>query len=215
MPKSITQNIESALTGHYTVQDGKHRPVVVCGKVAYVHLANRQQAMIDAEFAEAVSHHNWTVLNAYYNGQRAHGTYARTYIDGKTILLHRFLIELVGVNAEMIDHQNHNGLDNRLSNLRPTTNRGNQMNRYDRRDRFDTLPAIIQRLTSNGRIRYCVQPRIDGQKTTLGTCDSLLEAGLLYMSILEDESEQMIYAKLLLERTGYDFYAHENDSKAS
>lgn len=54
------------------------------------------------------------------------GEYVRARVDGKNIRLHRFLLE--ASEGEVVDHINHDVLDNRRGNLRLCTQKQNMMN---------------------------------------------------------------------------------------
>jgi hypothetical protein len=64
-------------------------------------------------------------------GYGRNGTvYARTKKNGKTILLHRLIMGLTDASRViMVDHIDHDGLNNSRDNLRLTNNGGNQFNR--------------------------------------------------------------------------------------
>lgn len=79
-------------------------------------------AVIDAEDLELVQQYRWSARS-----QEGRWIYAFTRIDGKTTYLHRLLTD-AGDGTE-VDHRDHDGLNNRRSNLRVTTstnNHGNQ-----------------------------------------------------------------------------------------
>lgn len=76
-------------------------------------------ALIDDEDYERISKHKWTIHN---NG------YARRNTFGKTIYLHREIMNCLGTDKS-IDHINRNKLDNRKSNLRICTHQENQWNK--------------------------------------------------------------------------------------
>ena len=55
--------------------------------------------------------HKWTMC----------GRYARAVIDGKETRLHRYVVSLIGLSVPdgwVVDHVNHDTLDNRCDNLR-------------------------------------------------------------------------------------------------
>ena len=54
--------------------------------------------------------------------------YAVSRIKQKTIRMHRYILNLKKGEGPHVDHINHNGLDNRKSNLRTCTSRENQLN---------------------------------------------------------------------------------------
>lgn len=85
-------------------------------------------AKIDNEDIEKVKNHKWGIANG------ANTTYVRTHINLKTVSLHKFITNCP--KGYEVDHINHDGLDNRKSNLRICT----------RKENIDN--------TSNGRYGY-------------------------------------------------------------
>lgn len=93
--------------------------IIICGDISYIELYNNigeviAKAIIDTEDVNKIKNIKWR-LN--HNGY--------VYNNSNTSLfLHR---QILGVN-QMVDHINHNRLDNRKENLRVCTKSQNQMN---------------------------------------------------------------------------------------
>jgi hypothetical protein len=108
----------------------KVRPVRVEGDVAFVPLSNGQEAIIDAADLHLVDGWNWAAK------VRPWTTYAgRTAYDGNAktdVKLHRIILGASG--AQIVDHKNGNGLDNRRTNLRIVTASQNAQNAAKRKD---------------------------------------------------------------------------------
>jgi len=87
-------------------------------------LTQSRFAIVDAEDYDQLAQHKW------YAGGNNGLYYARREANGKAILMHR---EILNVPAGLIcDHKNHNGLDNRKSNLRICTYAQNLQNNRPR-----------------------------------------------------------------------------------
>ena len=79
-------------------------------------------AVIDAEDYDRVNQYNWCAV------EDTHCWYAHTFKrDGSPMAMHRLILN--APKGLLVDHIDHNGLDNRKSNLRLCTNRQNQQNR--------------------------------------------------------------------------------------
>ena len=95
-----------------------------CEKVTYTRdgdtvigtMLNGKSFLIDVADFEKVSQYNWGISGPGY---------CSAFIDGKQVLMHRFLM---GDEGEVIDHINGDKLDNRRSNLRRATARQNTHN---------------------------------------------------------------------------------------
>lgn len=82
----------------------------------------RLKAIVDDEDYLKVVRHSW-----YAQVEKGKNTYAVSRIGGKLIRMHRLI--LGAKKGEIIDHQDHDGLNNRRSNLRLCTNGQNLHNR--------------------------------------------------------------------------------------
>lgn len=76
--------------------------------------------LVDEIDIDLVSPHKW------YANKFPHTTYATASINGATVYLHRFLLR--PEKGIEVDHINHDGLDNRRSNLRLCTRSQNMAN---------------------------------------------------------------------------------------
>lgn len=84
----------------------------------------RGTIIVDLEYFDLVSKYQWHVENSRKTIQYAQ-TNIGTRLSPKSLRMHKLLIP----NSQQIDHINHNGLDNRKSNLRECTNRENNCNK--------------------------------------------------------------------------------------
>jgi hypothetical protein len=97
-------------------------------------------ALVDEEDHAEVSKLSWTV--SQHKGAPA---YAISYVEGKLVKLHRFILELHGytLGKNSVDHRNGITLDNRKENLRPCTMQENLRN-----------SGRQKRLRADGRLKH-------------------------------------------------------------
>lgn len=88
--------------------------------IRHIPLTQGKYTIIDAADYERVAAFNWCVSAS---GNRV---YAQSYMNGKTMVLHRFLTNAPA--GMVVDHIDHNGLNNRRSNLRICTSQQNLYN---------------------------------------------------------------------------------------
>lgn len=82
-------------------------------------------ALVDKDDFASISSYRWFLIGgAGADGNR----YACAWVDGKRVMMHRFIMGLQPGDAREIDHLNHNRLDNRRENLRAVTLRENRQN---------------------------------------------------------------------------------------
>lgn len=78
-------------------------------------------ALADNESVDDIIGRRWFAVD------QGHNVYAATYIDGKLHYMHTVCIR--PDDGLVVDHLNHDGLDNRLSNLRMCTKSEDNRNR--------------------------------------------------------------------------------------
>lgn len=146
---------------------GKH------SKIYKLILYGGVEFLIDREDAERVHEHKW-VKN--YN-KKSKSIYAYTFIDGKRIKLHRFLMN-APIGFE-VDHINHDAKDNRKSNLRVCTRLENARNR----EKYRTNKFGFKGVQQDKRIkieRYQSSITVDNKTIYLGSFSNVIDAAKAY-----------------------------------
>jgi hypothetical protein len=148
------------------------RPIRIEGDIAYIPLTMGYEAIIDAADVRLVQGMNWHVRKASSGRNWYAGTAVPTLPTGqKTVLLHRFLTNApAGMD---VDHVDHDGLNNRRSNLRVCTHQQNMANMAARN------PLGIKGVKRVGN-RYAASIEHDGEWTYLGLYATPTEAGAAY-----------------------------------
>jgi len=103
------------------------------------------------------------------------GVYPATYIDGKRVRLHRFIID--APRGMVVDHINMDITDNRRSNLRICTIAENTRNRNVRKDSASGYKGVYYRKDHKSYIAYIVHNR---KRVVLGERKQKLDAINLY-----------------------------------
>ena len=92
--------------------------------------------------------------------------YAQTTVNGKTTDVHRLIIK----DAKVVDHINHDGLDNRRKNLRGCTHSQNNMNRLEKNSKSGKIGVDQTKWGWRARIK------VDGNERHLGYFKDLQDA---------------------------------------
>jgi hypothetical protein len=95
-------------------------------------------------------------------------TYARAWVNGRREYMHRMII-----SADLVDHINRDGLDNRRENLRPATKSLNAINSGVRIDNTTGEKNISLNRNSN---KYVVETTRNGTKHYIGYYSELSDA---------------------------------------
>lgn len=120
-----------------------------------IYLANTKGVvLVDDSDYDMLSNYSWHIHVA---GTK---TYARAWIDGRREYMHRLLCD-----AELVDHINQNGLDNRRSNLRSATKRENALNSKIRRDNSSGYRGVTFNKKAN---KFQAEIQRDGVRKYLG-----------------------------------------------
>lgn len=125
--------------------------------------------LIDSDNLELCKSHQWHIEKS----NRRDLLYAATNYNGKTLRLHRYIM---GVNNKMqVDHINHNGLDNRIENLRVCNNRENNCNKdFSKMTHANRLATGIRKIKG----RYFARIMVNKKEIALGGFATLEEAKL-------------------------------------
>jgi hypothetical protein len=135
-------------------------------KKMLIPLTKGKQAVIDRQDFNLISGHKWNFKDRY----------AETKIGGKTVLMHRLIMGVGGVVGKqvVVDHINHDGLDNRRSNLRLVTVMGNSLNR-----RMNSNSPTGVRGVTVTPYGFVVIVKVGGRNYNFGTYETLEEAKLV------------------------------------
>jgi hypothetical protein len=138
-------------------------------------LTQGKYAIVDPKDFGRLSKYKWhanKAKNTYYAIRRVHVGYKKW----KHIKMHREVLN--PPDHLFADHINHNGLDNRIANLRAATHRQNAYNRIH----FTKNPSSKYKGVSWNRYKnkWSVQIRYDSKSKFIGFFDSEIEAAKAY-----------------------------------
>ena len=127
-------------------------------------------AIIDTADYGRVSQYNWCAV------QDDRCWYANTFKkDGTTLSMHRLITN--APKGIVVDHINHNGTDNRKSNLRLCTNSQNQQNRRPTRGSSSIYKGVHW---CNFHKKFRARITHNGERLHLGYFDSEIDAAKAY-----------------------------------
>lgn len=120
---------------------------------------------ISKEDYKNVSNHEWWIINNGFTN------YVTTKINGKQILLHRFIVKEIDEN-KTVDHIDRNGLNNKRCNLRVVSNTMQNINQKIRKDNTSGVKGVgFHKMSGKWRVRIQYK---NVSKSCL--CDSFEEA---------------------------------------
>ena len=134
-------------------------------------LSRGKWAIVDTDDVPMIAEFSWAAGN-----QGGGFTYARGWVEGKKVFLHRFL--LGSPNGKRVDHINGDTLDNRRSNLRVVTHSQNVMNGRSHGDnQYSKYRGVeFNKTKRQWTARICVNYK----RTYLGSFPSAIEAARAY-----------------------------------
>jgi hypothetical protein len=133
--------------------------------------------------------HRWSIRVS--KGPHRIHHYARTSIDGQWVDMHRFI--LAPKASDLVDHKNHNGLDNRRSNLRICTAQQNGFNRRISPKTKSGFKGVRYDPSGNGgRKVWAAQATLDGKTRRLGRFATPEEAHAAYRAFAEQHHGEFV-----------------------
>jgi len=140
-----------------------------------IKLTKGQFAIVDDSDFERLNKHKWLALknrNTWY-------AVRHTYRNGirVTIGMHREIMGIEPGDPRLVDHKNHNGLNNWRENLRICTNSQNHQNENPRRNGSSVFRGVYWNKAAK---KWRAQIRLDGHARYLGSFHSETEAARAY-----------------------------------
>lgn len=130
---------------------------IIDSNVVEVKLTRGLVTIIDAEDFELVSQFKW------FASRGSSTEYAQRKLGGTTIKLHRFILN--APDGMQVDHINHNGLDNRRSNLRLCTHSENLRNRRKQKGCSSEFKGVVKH--QDGRAKpWMATVKVDKKRHT-------------------------------------------------
>lgn len=146
-----------------------------CGRKALIDAADFEERKI-VEFTRGLIWQGRICDVGWFADEKKHTTYVvSTLIGAVQLRLHRAVMSAkVG---QLVDHENHNGLDCQRSNLRIATAKGNSANRQPNRHRSCPFKGVHYHKKQQ---RFFAHIRVDRKKIHLGTFGTAEEAARAY-----------------------------------
>jgi len=134
-----------------------------------IFLTQGKFAIVDAE------DYDWLSQNKWYAAKSRETFYAYRYSNGTIISMHRQIMR--APKGVMCDHRNHNGLDNRKSNLRLCASAQNQYNKRAKKDCSSRYKGVILRSDCK---RWRARIGFNGKRIHVGDFTNEMDAAMAY-----------------------------------
>ena len=139
------------------------------GEVYKVPLTNGQFAIIDIDDFDIVNKHTWCArfskqTNSYYAS-------AGTKTNGRHVSLNMHRVVMRAGKGDVVDHINHDTLDNRRCNLRLATTSENMMNRIKQSNNTSGYKGVCKKGS-----KWSARIGVGGERLYLGTFETKDEA---------------------------------------
>lgn len=156
---------------------GPRKPTPRDRELLRIPLTRGMYAFVDQQFFDVIAEHNWyAIKNA--NTHYAVRSIPRDGGPSRPYRMHRHILEIAGVQFDfLIDHRDGNGLNNRLSNLRPATRAQNAWNsRTPVRNTSGFKGVVFHRASG----RWAAQIQVNHKPYRLGVFDTREDAAIAY-----------------------------------
>jgi hypothetical protein len=137
---------------------------------AIINIYNEKKKIVAVSIVDDNKWHELSKFKWYLGNN-----YAQAYIKRKKQFMHRYLMD-AKIN-EIIDHNNNNSLDNRISNLRPATPAQNNYNKSKSENTSSIYKGVIYDKVNN---KYKSVIQKNNKKYNLGTYDTEIVAAIAY-----------------------------------
>ena len=148
--------------------------------IRLIPLAMFRFAIVDAKDYDKLQEFKWRIRRCaenYYAARNAGIKDKNT--NKKTIFMHKMIVKTP--KGMLIDHANHNGLDNRRANLRPATHSQNMSNRGKYKTGCTSrFKGVRYRRWPNRRKCWCASISVNRRRISLGVFTTEVEAARAY-----------------------------------
>ena len=152
-------------------------------EVRYIALTKGKFAIVDAADFEWLNRHKW-----YYCVTPGGGAYAARRSKGTNLLMHRVIMQTP--KGMVVDHINHNGVDNRRANLRNCTTMQNTWNSKPEKGATSPYKGVSW---CKAMRQWEVAITVKGQRTQIGFFDDEIEAAKAYDRVARQHFGQYAY----------------------
>ena len=137
--------------------------------IRYIPLTQGKFAIVDAEDYDWLSQYKWCAA------KDRETFYAQRYSNGRIVSMHRVIMR--APKGVICDHRNHNGLDNRKSNLRFCTSAQNQYNKRPKKGCASKYKGVVRRKNYK---KWRARISFKRQRINLGDFDNEMDAAMAY-----------------------------------
>jgi hypothetical protein len=158
--------------------------ITIYSKVNGIH-----SILIDDEDYDYVSKFNWCIYRCTFKGKKARTFYAVAKVDGMAIRMHRLLLGLSDPKI-LVDHKDHNGLNNQRDNLRIASAQQNQFNMRP----FNSNKTGFKGVSYNKKDkRYAVFLMVSNKNTFFGNFKTPIEAAIKWNEMARQYHGEFAY----------------------